>query len=242
MGDGIYSALSGAVAQARTLDVVANNVANTGTTGFRADRVSFQEELSRSENGSSSPEQLRFVSISDVVMDPTPGALQQTGNALDMALEGEGWFAVETPQGERFTRAGAFAQGADGMLVTQQGFPVIADGTDGRIRIPPEVQELIVQRDGTILADGETLGSLRLRRFEPDALEKEGASLVRAEGAGTAAEAEVIQGYLEQSNMNAVAGLNEMINASRSFEAFQKIIRTYRQLDDRIARELGRSR
>lgn len=245
MSDGIYSALSGAVAQARNLDVVANNVANAATTGFRADRMAFQEELARADNGARNPEQLRFVGIGEVRMDTSPGALRETGNTLDLALDGAGWFSVAAPQGERFTRAGAFSVNQEGVIVTQEGYPLQAEGPDGttdRFQVPEGTTQITVQRNGTVLADDIELGRLRLREFDLENLEKEGATMVLANGNGRPATAEVMQGYLEQSNINAVAGLNEMINANRSFEAFQRLIQTYRALDDRTARELGRSR
>lgn len=242
MSDGIYSALSGAVSQARTLDVVANNVANANTTGFRADRVSFQEEVARSAAGAQNPEELRFVAIAEVQMDQTAGAFKQTGNVLDLAIEGDGWFSVDAPQGERFTRAGSFSTSSDGMLVTKDGFPVLAEGQPRTITIPEGTQNVIVQRDGTVTADEQTVGRLRLRRFEPDEIEKEGSTMVRATGPGVEAQVEVMQGFLEMSNMNAVAGLNDMIQASRAYEAFQKVIRSYRTIDERAARELGRGR
>ena len=239
MSDGIYSALSGAVAQERALDVVANNVANSGTTGFRADRVAFEEQLSAARG--EGPETLRYVAVADVRMDDSAGALESTGNPLDVALEGDGWFSVEAPQGERLTRAGSFVTDADGVLMTRDGFPVLGAGPERRIVIPAGTQDLSIDRDGTIRADGNELGQLLIRRFDPTTLEKEGSTLVAFEGAGEPSTASVLQGHLEGSNLNAVAGLNEMIQTTRSFEAFQRVIQTYRSLDERAARELGRS-
>ena len=241
MSDGIYTALSGAVVQERALDIVANNVANATTTGFRADRVAFEEQLSRAVAGENGPERLRYVALAEVRMDDSAGSTERTGNPLDVALEGDGWFTVDAPQGERLTRAGSFVTDAEGVLMTRDGFPVVGTSPDRRIVVPPDAQGLTIGRDGTIQTDEGELGQLLIRSFAPETLEKEGSTLVVAEGAGEASNASVIQGYLEGSNLNAVTGLHEMIQTTRSFEAFQRVIQTYRSLDERAARELGRT-
>ena len=253
MSDGIWAAVSGAVAQQRALDVTANNVANANTTGFRGDRVAFREALSQASgpaNGQepAAPDALRFVNVSQVEASSEAGALRQTGGTFDIAIEGDGWFSVDTPNGERYTRAGQFTVDEQGVLRSGDGAPVLAwqgepGGETQELRIPLGAAQITIGLNGTVSADGNEVGQLAIRRFEDDALTKEGDTRFVAEGTGAASEgrvseANVLQGYLESSNINAVAGMNELITVSRSFEAFQKIIDTFQQLDQRTARDL----
>ncbi|MEM9860451.1 MAG: flagellar basal-body rod protein FlgF [Myxococcota bacterium] len=244
MSDGIWAAVSGAVAQQRALDVTANNVANANTTGFRADRVAFREALAEAGEGPA-PADLRLVGVAQVEASEAPGAIGRTDGNLDFAIEGDGLFTVQTPQGERYTRAGQFHLDAEGVLRTASGAAVLgwvaeAGGATQELRIPPASGEIRVGEDGTIRAGDQEVGRLALRSFDEGQLEKEGNTLFVANGAGDAAEARVLQGYLEGSNMNAVAGMNELITVSRSFEAFQKVIDTFQRLDDRTARDLAK--
>jgi flagellar basal-body rod protein FlgF len=243
MSDGIYSALSGALAEQRSLDVVANNVANANTTGFRGDRVAFQEALARGGGGGPAPDSLRFVGVSRVRADTSAGPLRATGNPLDLALQGDGFFAVATPRGERYTRAGGLMASGSGRLVTAAGLEVLAaPGGNARIQLPPGAREIVVAPDGTVSADGAQVGRIRLVRFDtPDALQKEGHTLWTAGSARPLDDAatQIVQGHLEGANVNAVSGMNELITVSRSFESFQRVIQAFRELDERTAREVG---
>lgn len=244
MSDGIWAAVSGAVAQQRALDVTANNVANANTTGFRGDRVAFREALSQaSGENEAAPDSLRFVSVSQVQASDEAGSLRQTGGTFDLAIEGDGWFSVDTPGGERYTRAGQFSVDQEGILRSADGASVLAwqdepGGSTQELRVPTGAAEITIGLNGTISADGSEVGQLAVRSFEEDALTKEGDTRFVAEGTGAASEANVLQGYLESSNINAVAGMNQLITVSRSFEAFQKIIDTFQQMDQRTARDL----
>lgn len=244
MSDGIWAAVSGAVAQQRALDVTANNVANANTTGFRGDRVAFREALSQaSGQDQAAPDSIRFVNVSEVQASDEAGALRQTGGTFDLAIEGDGWFSIDTANGERYTRAGQFTVDAEGVLRSGDGASVLAwesepGGTTQELRVPLDAAEITIGLNGTISADGNEVGQLAVRSFEEDALTKEGDTRFVAEGTGAASEANVLQGYLESSNINAVAGMNQLITVSRSFEAFQKIIDTFQQMDQRTARDL----
>ena len=249
MGDGIYTALTGAIAQQQSLDVIANNVANANTTGFRADRAVFSEFLAgaqRSENPAinqqNPPRSDHFVQVDAITHDQQDGALRLTGNSLDFGLSGDGFFVVGTPQGERLTRAGSFMMHPDGTLSTHDGHGVL--GEDGQpIRISGTAAQVQVSEDGSIQVDGQRVSKFKLVRA-PDAskLDKESSTyFVPTEGAELAAatNVRVTQGHLESSNVNAVAGLNELITVNRSFDALQRIIETFQKLDERTARELG---
>jgi flagellar basal-body rod protein FlgF len=247
MSDGIYSALSGAIAQQRALDTAANNVANANTTGFRANRLMFGEVLARA-SANPAPDVLRYTEVTESRTITDPGFIKQTGNPLDLALQGDGFFVVQTPAGERYTRAGSFVADENGELRTPDGFPVLGDG--GAFTLPPNAREIVIDPTGTVQAVGSeanaepmTLGQLKIVRFnDPSTLMKEGATLFNSSGQPVVADDQttVLQGFLEGANVNAVAGMNELINVSRSFEAFQKVIQTFRQLDEQTAREVGR--
>ena len=243
MSDGIYSALSGAIAQQRALDVVANNVANAGTVGYRADTVSFREAVSRARGGPA-PDGLRYVGVARLSTDRAEGPLIQTDNPLDLALRGDGLFAVQTPSGVRYTRAGSFRLDAEGVLRTAGGHALLAaapeDPDRPELRVPPGATGVRVDADGGVRVGERAVGRIRLARFAPDALTKEGLTLFSARGEGEpAADVQVLQGYLEGANVSPVAGMNELITASRSFEAFQRVIQAFRQIDERAARDVG---
>ena len=269
MSDGIYSALSGALAQERTLAVVANNLANTSTTGFRGDKVVFGEVVAQqraqqpappasttlpvtppvpalptSPAPSASPqsEVQRFVTIDQIAVDHSAGSLRQTGNPLDVALQGDGYFAVEGAEGvERYTRAGSFVADGEGTLRTQNGLRVLGDS--GELQIPQGTKAVTIAADGTISADGQSVGKLKIVRFDrDDAVSHEGLTLF-APNAGAqplaADTTSVTQGYIETANVNPVAGMQELITVSRSFDAFQKVIEAFRDIDQRTARDVG---
>jgi len=248
MADGIYTALTGAIAQQQTLDVIANNVANVNTAGYRADRASFSEFLAGAQqnpeavslNGQPAPRVDHFVHIDSVTHDHMDGVLKLTGNPLDMALSGDGFFVVQTPAGERLTRAGSFMLRANGVLSTTDGHQVLGD--NGRPITLDSAKNVQVSADGVIQNDGKFAGRLKLLRVEdPAQLEKESATLFKpAEGARLAkADVTITQGHIEASNVNAVAGINELITVNRSFDALQRVIETFQKLDERTARELG---
>jgi len=243
MSHGIYSALSGAMAQQRSLDITANNVANANTVGFRADRVAFDEALATAGARTAQPASLRYVVADRITTDTSPGALQTTGNPYDLALDGDGFFTLATPQGERYTRAGSFTPGPDGVLRTSDGVELMAvGGPTARIRIPSGARDVAIGADGTVSADGATVGRVRIVSFaDPATVGKEGESRFMSVAPPQAALATtaVIQGALETSNVNPIAGLNELITTTRLFETFQRVIHTFADLDNRTARDLG---
>jgi len=249
MSDGIYSALSGAIAQERTLSAVANNVANATTTGYKADKAIFAEVLSQTKSKLPIAPSLRYALVGDLAIDNQSGALHQTGRPLDVGLQGEGYFAVDTPNGERYTRAGSFVMDKEGVVRTLSGLTVLQDTgsiskpTD-KIVIPQTAREVTISPDGSITTDGQPLAKLRVVRFDgPESVVREGLTLFATQNGAKPKEVEartaVEQGYLESANVNAVTGMNELINVSRSFEALQKVIETFRDLDNRTARDVG---
>jgi len=216
--------LSRQVALGRELDVVANNIANINTTGYKADGSLFEEYLStgaRSDTGS----RVSFVRDRGVWHDMTAGGIERTGNPLDVAIDGEAFFAVQTPRGERYTRNGAFHLNATGQLVTGEGDPVL--GTAGPITFQPNDKQISIAADGTISArDGSSKtstqrGALRLVTFaKPQQLQKDGGSTFKPAAGDTpqdTTKATVEQGVLEKSNVRGVVEMSRMIEITRAY-------------------------
>lgn len=249
MGDGIYTALSGAMAQQHSLDVIANNVANVNTAGFRGDRVVFGEMLAGAQRSTAvdprqpaPPSTDKFVRVEMNELDRSSGMLRRTGNTLDFALNGPGFFVVQTPQGERLTRSGNFMLGDDGQLSTVDGSAVLADGGQP-IVFPPGTKDIQVTNEGMIRVDGQDIGKFAIKDVaDPAQLTREGTTTyAAAPGAEliTPSRVEVVQAHLEASNVNAVAGLNELITVQRSFDALHRAIETFQQIDQRTVRDVG---
>ena len=235
MSSGIYIAAAGAVAQSVALDATANNIANASTAGYQGERVSFKEAL-----GTAKSADVAMVATSTAhAVDGTNGALMQTDNPLDVALEGDGVFAVKTPQGMRYTRAGNFQLNADKQLVTQDGFQVMGQGNQP-ITLPPDASTITIGAEGDVNADGNSVGKLALARFAPSQLKREGGSLFSATGTPQAGEKpKVRSGVLESSNVNIVRGVVDLVKVSRTYESLMKMIQGYHDVETRAARELG---
>ncbi len=242
MATGIWSAASGAVAQSFSLDVAANNVANAGTPGFRADRAVFRQELARA-TARGEARGLRYNLTRTASPSFVPGELVSTGRPLDVALRSENsLFAVRSADGVRYTRAGSLTLSADGKLTTPEGLPYL--GADGQpLSVPSEAKSVSVNREGQILVDGVESGSkLRVVTFaRMDALEREGQNLFRAPpaaGRPTETPAELEPGAVEMSNASAITSMTTLVTASRHFEMLTRVIEAFSTIDRRAATDV----
>jgi flagellar basal-body rod protein FlgF len=232
MSDGLYVAMSGAVAQERAMDVTANNVANANTTGFRAERITFEEVLGGQGN-------LSFVTAEEAEVDVSKGELRTTGNPLDVAVDGDGWFAMQTPQGVRYTRSGAFRMGPEGALIDDRGNGVLDVGGNPLL-LPGGDAEITVDVAGQVLADGLPVGQIQIGQLNEDNLRNEGGNLYSAQGGVKPVEnASVVSGHLEQANFDPVRGMVDLIRISRNHESLHQMMSTYREIDQRVVREIG---
>ncbi len=236
MSSGIYNALSGALAQMQLLDITANNLANANTVGFKKDRTSFETMLKQAGDPTAT-KQLTFTTLSRTVTDHAPGTIRRTDAPLDLAIEGEGFFRVQGPQGMAYTRHGSFRRDGDGRLLTEAGLPVL--GTSGPITLGEGV--VTISRNGTITSGGNEVGVLPVYAFEPGVnLEKRGDGLF-VPPAGIVPKVlkqpRLQQGGVEMSNVNVLQEMTRMTDGLRAFEAYQKIIKGYGQLGK--ADELG---
>ncbi len=238
MEKGLGLAAAGARAQSEALDVVASNLANAGTAGFRAQRVSFREALdTASAQGAS-------VVGATTAVDSTAGALRRTDNPLDLALSRDGYLAIDTPGGVRYTRAGGLELDPTGALATADGSLVRGRG-GAHIQIPPGAARIEVTEEGAVRADGAEVGTLELVRFAPDALTQEGGGRFAVVPGGAPLTGEgprVESGVVEQSNVNPVRGVMDLVRITRTYEALHRMIEMYGQLDKRVAQEMGKPR
>jgi flagellar basal-body rod protein FlgF len=215
-----YTTLSRQSGLAREMQIVANNIANAATTGFRSEGMIFSEYVKAMDQGPSlsmGQGNVRSTSFEQ-------GALTQTTGRFDFAIEGDGYFLIETPGGERLTRSGAFAPSAAGELVTFDGFRVL-DAGGAPVFVPPGV-DIAVSSDGTISAEGNPLGQIGLvRPTDPLTMVREDGVMFRAEGGFEPAEtARVLQGFIENSNVNAIHQLSRMIEVQRAYELGQSFL------------------
>ncbi len=242
MSAGIWAAASGAVAQINAVDIAANNVANAMTPGYRADRETFDQVLVDALDGNDATTSLRYVRTGTVTPDFAVGEIRQTGRSLDVALNGEGFFVVKTPRGERYTRAGNIQLRGDGTLVTQQGAHEYLGPAGRPLQVSPGAKSVTLARDGALLVDGEEAGRLKVVRFNNvDALKKEEHVLLRAEAAAgkpietdTPVESEA----LELSNANAMKAMTGLTGATRTFEMLSRVIEAFSEADRKAANDL----
>ncbi len=227
MENTIYIALSSQMALRRQLETVANNMANLSTPGYQAERMMFREYLQPLGQG----ESISFVQDYATYRDLSTGPLIFTDAPLDVAITGKGYFAVETPDGLRYTRAGSFTLDTQRRLVTNQGYPVQARG-GGPIVFPSNAEEIMIADDGTVSARGQEakslvrIGRLGVFEFEDERqLRRGGGGLFEAQQEPTPAkEAKLAQGALEQSNVQGVREMTDMMEILRTYQAMQKAI------------------
>jgi flagellar basal-body rod protein FlgF len=216
-----YIALSRMIAQERALEVRAANIANTGTPGFKGESVVFSDYLVQQQGVATPPggRTIQMVQDRATYRDFTQGQLSKTGNPLDLALRGDGFFVVQTPRGERYTRAGRFSLSASGQIVDTGGNAVL--GVDGQpMTVPPGSTGLNVAADGSISADGGPIGQFRVVQFDDQqGMTAEGASLfTTTQPTRTAAQPQVVQGTVEGANIEPVVELNSMMSEMRDFD------------------------
>jgi flagellar basal-body rod protein FlgG len=244
----LHVARTGLDAQQERMQVIANNIANVNTTGFKRDRANFQTLAYQylTEPGATSSGDDKYtqgaalgtgVKMTGTSRSDTQGSLNQTGNALDVAIQGNGFFQIQQPDGTTaYTRDGNFSMTAEGQIVTQDGRPLIPN-----IQVPQGATNITIGADGTVTAtvgssaDAQTLGKIQLASFtNPTGLKAVGANLLtetQASGApqtgdaGTEGRGSIAQGSLESSNVNVVEELVDMIETQRAYEVNSKMIK-----------------
>ncbi len=238
-----YIALSRQMTLRRELDIAANNLANVDTAGFKLEQLMVAtEEGPKARNlGIDGPG--RFVLDTGVGRDFGQGVLRQTGGALDFGIEGDGFFTVGGPEGDRYTRDGRFTTDAQGRLITAGGLPVLGEG-GAEILLDPTKSAPSVSADGIISQDGEQVGRLSIVRFEAlGVLSKDGDGLYVNESNENPAPAEgskIRQGMVEGSNVQAIVEITNLIEISRAYERMARLIESSNDLSKRSVERLGR--
>jgi flagellar basal-body rod protein FlgF len=255
MQDAVMSGLFGALTNEMRMNLISNNLANINTTGYKRDRVGFQDTFIRLATDYKPDPRISLRDkqllpeghiiakprLSMQTVDMSQGSMQVTGNPLDMAISGSGFFKVITPQGPVYTRNGEFYRNADGYLVDTKGYPVAGSG--GNIALPDK-GKITVSPDGRIFADTQEVGQFDVVKVaNENQLQRFGQNYFTA-AKGTAAqeqglepgESVVMQGYLEKPNVEVVTEMVNMIETQRSFEAYQKVITGANDMDNSAMR------
>jgi len=236
---GIYTSASGMLPRVLKQEVYANNMANASTPGFKKDDIFLEVLTDAVDNSSEIPWQTRMVD--GVFVDFSQGPLERTDSNLDLALEGNGFFVVQTDQGPRYTRNGEFSISPQGILVDSNNNPVLSDS--GPLAI--DGNDIVVGDDGVVSVDGTPTGNIKVVDFDqPYNLKKaEGNYLAPADETVVekpSTDASIKQGYLEKSNVNIIEVMVDMLSSFRAYEAGQKAIRTQDETLDKAVNDLGR--
>jgi len=241
MENPIYISLSRMIALHRQMDVVANNVANATTTGFKQERVMFSEFLDKPALG----ERLSLVQDRATVRDMSAGPMQATSNPLDVAISGKGYFAVDTVNGPHYTRAGRFQLDAKGQIVNSDGLPLLGS-TDKPITLPTGTSQVRITADGSVFSDKNPtapVGKIKIAAFDKEAMMSEvggGLFVTDEKPQPTPKDTRIAQGMLEESNVKPVVEMTNMINVLRQYQGIQKIIDAEHDRQKNMISKLGR--
>jgi flagellar basal-body rod protein FlgG len=254
MNRGIYPILSGALAQERRMQVFANNMANVNTAGFKQDEQAFKAIFPRQLAGipaighpaglinqiAARPlgaAERAFVAPHLVKTTFEPGRVRLTGNPLDLAIQGSGFFEVKTPQGTRYSRNGMLSLDNQRRLVTNLGYPVM--GTKGEIKIPPG--KLDISTQGDIKVDDKPVATIKIVEFPTDQMpQKFAEGLFISDKAKIAKNPQIQVGHIEESNVNSIGEMVKMIQGMRSYESTQKLIQTLDRMAEVAIQDVGR--
>lgn len=243
MDNALYVGLSRQMTLRRQLDIVANNIANANTVGFKTEDLMVRTEQAAPAKTLDGKAAVKFVLDSGVARDFTQGALTKTGGTFDLAIEGKGFFKVQTPGGERYTRDGRFTTNPEGQLVSQQGYPVLDEG-GGQIAIDPTLGPVTVGKDGIVSQGATRVGKIALvRPDDMSSLAKDGDNLYRNTTNTTpqpVTDAQVQQGMLEASNVNSVIEITRLIEIQRAYEGVAKMMDNTAELSRSAVERLGK--
>ena len=224
----------GAIRQERRFNIISNNLANVKTAGFKKDVPVFRKIVSQALDRAKSRER------DGQAIFFQPGEIQKTGSPLDLSIDGEGFFKIKTPYGTRYTRTGNFVLDKDNRLVTGSGFPVLGKNGEMFLNGSP----VTIEADGTVKAGGNDMGQIALVTFaDTKDLTKEGYTLFKVEDSRVekeADQAQVLQGTLESSNVNAMEEMIQLMDALRTYESCLKVIQSKDETDSKAVNDLGR--
>jgi len=244
MNRGMYSAVSGNIASMQMMDVITNNLANVNTSGYKKDRMVFESILNEAKNPTLPAGSLTdgpILAEYSVETDFSPGSVKQTGNPLDLSLDGEGFFVVNTPGGKAYTRQGNFHMDSENRVVSSEGYEL--QGTGGSITI--KGGKLEINSKGEVFVDGQQAGTINIVDFpKPYKLQKLGSALfVPSEENGAeqpAVGTRINQGSIEGSNVQSLLEMVTLIANTRFYEQCVKTVQSYDQMAAKAANDLGK--
>lgn len=223
-----YIVLSQQMALSKQMDVIANNLANVNTPAYRDETLLFSQFLGKASNpglqGNATP--ISFVGLGGTLPDTRPGPVEPTSNPMDFALEGRGYFAVNTPDGIRYTRDGHFSINAQSQIVTAEGYQVV-DPQGRPLTVPANASDIAVTPTGTLSSNQGPIGSFQLVKFADDAaLQKVGTDLYQTDAPSQPIDATttVKQGMIEGSNVQPILEITKMIQVQRAYQSAQQMI------------------
>ena len=231
MDNSIYVTLSRELGLFRDMDVAANNIANTNTTGYNAEHMMFNSYVTKDINqGKTNP--MAFAYNAATYRDMTGGSLRTTGNDLDVAIQGNGYFILDTPLGDRYTRSGNFQIDGAGTLVSSDGYPVV-DATGQHITMPESVTSIKIGEAGNLKVNGEDFGAIGVVQFDnPQLLERLSSTMFKSDVTPQPAENfRVAQGMLESSNVQPVTELTHMMTLTHHVADTDKFIEVIYDLE-----------
>ena len=233
--------LSRQIALQRQMDVVANNMANINTNGFKSEDLLFQDYLmpkARDNDFGGQDSKLHYTEDWSTLHNMETGPIEQTGNPLDVALQGDGFLSVQTPQGVRYTRNGALTIDNQGMLVDLDGNPVLGDG--GPIHFDSSDTDISIARNGSISSSNGTKGKLAVVEFaNPQVLAKQGDNYYSGPAGAPATATDVIQGSIEKSNVSGVTTMADMIRVERAYQQLATLMQQQSDLRTTAVQRLG---
>lgn len=244
MDNAVYVGLSRQMVLRRELDLIANNVANADTVGFKVESLMARTEPGAPASNHGAPRPVKFVIDGGVARDFTQGGLFSTGSDLDLGIEGDGFFEITTEDGPRYTRDGRFRLDELGRITNQAGQPVSGEG-GGEIVINPEDGQVTIGPDGIISQGENQLGRIAVVRFDDlSVLEKTGDNLLRNTSnlqAQAAPDVRVRQGMLESSNVKPILEITRLIEVTRAYESITKMMESSADLSRRAVERMGRA-
>ncbi|WP_415233605.1 flagellar hook-basal body complex protein [Pseudorhodobacter sp.] len=236
MDAGIYTTLTRQSGLMREMQVVAHNIANISTTGFRREGVIFSEYVKRMEDAPS----LSMANADTRHMDLRQAGLSQTGGMFDFAIQGDGFFLIETPEGQSLTRAGHFMPNAEGELVNPDGHRLLDLGGTP-IFVPPDMNNIALSQDGTLSGNGQPLAQIGLwQPGDPLKMTHMGGTIFISETVVPADSATILQGFVEDSNVNPISEIARMIEVQRAYEMGQGFLEKEDERMRGVIQTLGR--
>lgn len=246
MNNALYVGLSRQMTLKREMDVIANNIANSDTVGFKVENLMLREDVQQTSAKAGQQaglnQKITFVHDAGVSREYTQGALKQTGGTFDLGLEGEGFFAVQTQDGTRYTRDGRFSMNAKGQLIDVAGNPVL-NSSNSPIQIDPTKTQPSIAHDGSISQDGVIAGKIGMFKFADRAqLQKTGSGLFDTGGQTATADTttKIQQGMIENSNVDAIQQMTRMISVSRAYEQVAGMMDQTGATSDESIQRLGK--